>query len=87
MSFFGWLPKRIHDRYARARNYTRSEFAGKLAGPGFDVKRAVYVTAPMDVIGWLPLRRALRATIFKSDSTAIPLLSTAILAVSTRNRR
>ncbi len=85
--FFGWLPKRIHDRYARARNYTRSEFAGKLAAAGFDVKRAVYVTAPMDVIGWRPLRRALRATIFKSDSTAIPLLSTAVLAVATRNIR
>lgn len=83
--FFSWLPKRIHDRWSRARIYTRGELVRKLGEAGFSVRRAVYVTAPMDVVKWGPLRGALRGTIFKPDRTSLPVLATAILAIAERD--
>lgn len=80
--FFSWLPKRIHDRYARARIYRKSEIVRKLEESGFATLHAVYITAPMDVIKWQPLQKALRSIIFKNDQTRIPFLSTAIMLVS-----
>jgi len=82
--FFGWLPRRIHDRYARARNYSRSELVSKVSSAGFNVSKTVYVTAPMDVVSLAPLRAALRKTIFGDDTTAVPLLSTSIMVVGRR---
>jgi ubiquinone/menaquinone biosynthesis C-methylase UbiE len=82
--FFGWLPRRIHDRYARARNYSRSEIVRKLMHAGFSIERAVYVTAPMDVVRLAPLRSALRKTIFRRDTTRMPLFATAILVIGRR---
>lgn len=80
--FFGWLPKRIHDRYARARNYTRGDIVRLLIEAGFCVSRVSYVTAPMDVLRWHAARRALRATLFAGDTTRLPVLATAILVVA-----
>ncbi|MEE9270592.1 MAG: class I SAM-dependent methyltransferase [Candidatus Krumholzibacteria bacterium] len=83
--FFSWLPKRLHDRYARARNYTRTEIVRKIEHVGFTVLESVYVTAPMDVVKWSPLRNALRKTFFRSDWTRLAPLATAILTVAKRD--
>jgi len=82
--FFGWLPRRIHDRYARARNYSRPEIVRKLSSAGFTVTQGVYVTAPMDVVRWTPLRNALRKTVFRGDDTGVPVLSTSIMIAARR---
>ncbi len=77
--FFSWLPKSIHDRYARARIYRKREIVGKLEDAGFVVERSGYITAPMDVVRWETLRNVLRSTFFKADLTRIPFLGTAVL--------
>lgn len=77
--FFSWLPKAIHRRYAKARIYRRSEIVRLLASHAFDVVRATYITAPMDVVQYPLLQRLLRKTIFSGDTTIIPFLATAIL--------
>lgn len=82
--FFSWLPKSLHDRWARARIYSRREIVRKLTAAGFDVQSAVYVTAPMDVVRNARVQRALRALVFRDDRTSVPFLSTAVLAVAKR---
>ncbi|MBN2185379.1 MAG: class I SAM-dependent methyltransferase [Candidatus Krumholzibacteriota bacterium] len=80
--FFSWLPKKIHDRYARARIYTKKEIERKLRGAGFDIERKIYVTAPMDVVKWRALQRFLRSTLFRGDQCRLPVFSTAILVIA-----
>jgi SAM-dependent methyltransferase len=80
--FFSWLPKKLHDRYARARIYRRREIVSKLEQRGFVVLSARWITAPMDVVPWEGLRRLLRRTIFRADATSIPFLSTSILVIA-----
>ena len=82
--FFSWLPTRIHDRWARARIYRRRQIVAKLEAAGFAVITARYVTAPMDVVPWQWLSSALRATIFRGDTTPIPCLATAVLVIARR---
>jgi SAM-dependent methyltransferase len=84
--FFSWLPKRWHDRYARARIYRKREIIRLLHLAGFDIATSCYVTAPMDVVKWKPLQRILRKSIFGSDRTRWPWLATAILVVAERSR-
>ena len=75
---FSWLPTALHDRWARARIYRRRQIVAKLRAVGFAIEHSSYVTAPMDVVPWAPLRRALRATVFAPDETAVPFLATAV---------
>jgi SAM-dependent methyltransferase len=82
--FFSWLPKSIHDRYARARIYRRREIVGKLREQGFEVLHSSYVTAPMDAVTFAPLRDLLRATLFRGDETPLPFMSTAVLVIARR---
>lgn len=82
--FFSWLPKPIHDRWARARIYSRREIVGKLAGAGFDIRDAIYITAPMDVVKNPQLQQLLRRLVFRGDRTRVPFLSTAVLVIATR---
>lgn len=76
---FSWLPKPIHDRYSHARIYRRKEITRLLEAHALKPRSSEYITAPMDVvkIGWL--KRFLRSTLFASDTTMIPMLSTSIL--------
>jgi len=76
---FSWLPKRLHDRWARARIYRRREITALLERSGFEALEARYLTAPMDMVGRAPLRDALRATLFRGDLTPVPLLATAVI--------
>jgi ubiquinone/menaquinone biosynthesis C-methylase UbiE len=82
--FFSWLPKPLHDRWARARIYSRREIAAKLRAAGFDVRHSGYITAPMDVVKNARLQQLLRASLFRSDRTRVPFLSTAVLVAATR---
>lgn len=77
--FFSWLPRRLHRRLAKARIYRRGEIVKLLQSNGFDVLSAEFIRAPMDVVTVPWLRTLLRATLFGSDTTVTPVLSTSIL--------
>ena len=79
--FFSWLPKKIHDRFARARIYTKGQICNLLQVSGFSILAVHYITAPMDVIKWNWLKSSLRKTIFRTDTTKIPMLSTSIMVI------
>ena len=79
--FFSWLPKKIHLRFAKARIYTKGQICNLLQESGFNILESHYVTAPMDVIKWNWLKFLLRKTIFRLDTTIIPMLSTSILVI------
>jgi SAM-dependent methyltransferase len=84
--FFSWLPKPLHDRWARARIYSRREIVGRLESAGFEVLESGYITAPMDVVKNRRLQRLLRRTVFRGDRTRVPFLSTAVLVAATPAR-
>jgi 2-polyprenyl-3-methyl-5-hydroxy-6-metoxy-1,4-benzoquinol methylase len=79
--FFSWLPKPLHDRWARARIYSRREIVAALRRAGFEVHTATYITAPMDVVRNPRVQNLLRSMIFRGDTTRVPFLSTAVLVV------
>jgi 2-polyprenyl-3-methyl-5-hydroxy-6-metoxy-1,4-benzoquinol methylase len=82
--FFSWLPRSIHRRFARARIYRRREIVRLLESTGFRVCRAEYITAPMDVVRIPAIQHVLRRTLFRSDTTPYPPLSTSILLYAER---
>lgn len=82
--FFSWLPKTLHDRWARARIYRRREIRKLVNDCGFSIRHAAYVTAPLDVLRWRQLRDGLRGTLFASDTTQVPFMATAVLVVAIR---
>ncbi len=82
--FFSWLPKIIHQRYSKARIYTKGDMRRLLGKHGFSIKQQVYITAPMDVVKNATVQGFLRKYIFKSNTTAVPFLSTAILIHATK---
>lgn len=77
--FFSWLPRVIHEKFAKARIYTRSRITTLLRRAGFVIVEAYFITAPMDVVKNLTIKKALRKYIFKNDTTQLPILSTSIL--------
>lgn len=79
-----WWPKRLHDRWARARIYRRGELLELLLRAGFTVDAVTRLTAPMDMLPGRALRAAARTTLFRSDRTTIPFLATEIMAAATR---
>jgi hypothetical protein len=79
--FFSWLPRPIHERYAKARNYTRKRISQLLASAGFEILGWSYITAPMDVLPEGALKRALTETVFRGDEAALPFLATSILVI------
>ncbi len=76
--FFSWLPTPIHERYANARIYTKKRIKNLLEKHGFEVVNMQYVTAPMDVVKWKPLKNFLRNFIFGNDTTKIPFKAVSI---------
>jgi SAM-dependent methyltransferase len=76
--FFSWLPPRIHQRFARARIYTRSGIRELLTSHGFELKTTSYMTAPMDVVRSAAVQKLLRKLVFRGDTTRFPNLSTEI---------
>ena len=77
--FFSWLPKKIHDRWARARIYRRREIVSLLESSGFQVENAKYMTAPMDMLKWSLMRDWLRKTVLSTDTTNMPCFATSVV--------
>lgn len=82
--FFSWLPRPIHEKYANARIYTKKRIKKLLEKHGFQVNSMVYVTAPMDVVKWPPLRNFLRKYFFGKDTTTIPFKAVSIFISATK---
>lgn len=76
--FFSWLPTPIHEKWANARIYTKSRIRKLLEKHGFEVTGMQYVTAPMDVVRWKPLKNFLRKFVFNSDTTGWPFKAVSI---------
>lgn len=76
---FSWLPKFIHQRFAKARIYTKNDMKHICYRQHFKIQRMDYITAPMDVVKNEMIKKFLRRYIFVSDTTRLPFLSTAIL--------
>ena len=79
---FSWWPKRLHDRWARARIYRRREILALLRECGFEPVESLRLTAPMDVLPTRWLRALARATLFRPDRTPWPFLATEILVAA-----
>ncbi len=79
-----WWPKRLHDRWARARIYRRREIVALVEAAGFTVTGTARMTAPMDMIPWPPLRRLVRGVFFGRDRALLPFLATEILVSAER---
>jgi len=80
--FFSWLPAALHDRWARARIYSRGRIVRLLEASGFSVGESLHVTAPMDVVPWNGLRSALRSSLFRADRSRCPFLATSVMVVA-----
>lgn len=83
--FFSWLPRPIHEKYANARIYTKGRIRKLLEKHDFSVTKMVYVTAPMDVVKWPPLRNVLRKYIFGKDTTIWPFKAVSIFILAKKN--
>ena len=79
-----WWPKKLHDRWARARIYRRREIEKLLVQSGFSIDVSFRMTAPMDMIPWGPVRRMVRSTIFRPDRALFPFQATEIVVAATR---
>jgi 2-polyprenyl-3-methyl-5-hydroxy-6-metoxy-1,4-benzoquinol methylase len=80
--FFSWLPMSVHDRYAKARIYTKRRIAQLLSSAGFRKLQVLQIAAPMDVLpgGWL--KRVLTETVFRKDTVALPFLASSFFVVA-----
>jgi hypothetical protein len=83
--FFSWLPRPLHGRWANARIYTKRRIKKLLETHGFEVLSMQYVTAPMDVVKWKPLKNFLRKFVFNSDTTRVPFKAVSIF-ISARKK-
>ncbi len=79
-----WWPKRLHDRWARARIYRLREIVALVESAGFTVTDTQRLTAPMDMIPWPSVQRTARRAIFRGDCTPCPFLATEVLVAAER---
>ncbi|MDD2622046.1 MAG: class I SAM-dependent methyltransferase [Bacteroidales bacterium] len=80
--FFSWLPRKIHEKYANARIYTKKRIVKLLVKHGFIVVSVSYITAPMDVLPNGKFKNFIIKHFFDSDTTNIPCKSTSIFVVA-----
>jgi ubiquinone/menaquinone biosynthesis C-methylase UbiE len=80
--FFSWLPKPIHEKYAKARIYRKQQIERMLEEAGFDIRRSLYVTAPMDMIKQPKLQAAVRNLLFRGNETSLPFMSTSVMLIA-----
>lgn len=83
--FLSYLPRSLHRRIARARNYTSSEAVKLSRISGLIPQRWGYITAPLDILkdGWV--KQFLRNTLFKDDITSIPMKAVNIFVFSIKS--
>jgi len=80
--FFSWLPRKIHEKYANARIYTKNRITKLLERHGFTVISAVYVNAPMDVLPNGMFKNFVIKNFFSSDTTTVPFKATSLFVVA-----
>ena len=76
--FFSWLPKRIHDRFAYARIYTKREIIDLLLKTGFRNIETEFMMPPLDRLRNRFLRKILREIIFKLEKTSLRIFGVSI---------
>jgi len=76
--FFSWLPKRIHDKYAFARNYTKKEVTTLVKKTGFKIINVEYLMPPLDKVKNRILRYLGRKILFKLEKTPLKLWGVSI---------
>ena len=76
--FLSYLPHGLHRRLARARIYRRRDIVRLLRAHAFEILRTQYITAPLDVLPNGRLKRLLQTCFFRSDTTRLSMLATAI---------
>jgi len=80
--FFSWLPRRIHEKFANARIYTKKRIKKLLQSHGFQIISIEYIMAPMDVLPKGKFKDFVVKYFFKNDTTKIPFKSTSIFVVA-----
>jgi 2-polyprenyl-3-methyl-5-hydroxy-6-metoxy-1,4-benzoquinol methylase len=80
--FFSWLPRRIHEKYANARIYTKKRIVELLKKYGFTIISVDYITAPMDVLPKGKFKEFVIKYFFNTDTTRVPFKSTSIFVVA-----
>jgi len=80
--FFSWLPKRIHEKFANARIYTKRRIVKLLQKHGFTVLSAEYVTAPMDVLPNGKFKELVIKYFFNKDTTKAPFKAISIFVLA-----
>ncbi|MCC7430400.1 methyltransferase domain-containing protein [bacterium] len=83
--FFSYLPKPIHEKFAKARIYTKERIKTLLESVGFEVLKIDYVTAPLDVLKEGKLKDFLTKNIFNTETTETPFLATSIFVLARKN--
>lgn len=73
--FVGWLPRIIHESYARARIYTMARALKLCRQAGLEPVERGYITAPLDVLPDGLIRRFLRRLVFRNATTSNPFLA------------
>jgi len=76
--FFSWLPKKIHDRYAYARIYTRKEIADLVEKAGFRNIKIEFMMPPLDNLRNKFLQKILRRIIFPLEKSPLRIFGVSI---------
>jgi len=71
--FFSWAPKKIHDKYAYGRIYTKKEIVKLVRSFGFKDIETEYLMPPLDKLGNRFLRKALRKLLFSLERTPLKI--------------
>lgn len=82
---FSWLPTPIHEKYSRARIYTKNRIKNLLESVGFEILKMDYVTAPLDVLKEGALKKFFTENIFNTDTTEVPFMATSIFILARKN--
>lgn len=77
MPFMSWLPTRVHERWAKARIYSKRRIVRLLNAHGFDVVEHSYIMPPLDRINRPRLRAALRRVIQPIAGTPLRVVGVA----------
>jgi 2-polyprenyl-3-methyl-5-hydroxy-6-metoxy-1,4-benzoquinol methylase len=83
--FFSWLPRKIHEKYANARIYTKKRIIELLEKHGFTILSAEYITAPMDVLPKGKFKNFVIKNFFNTDTSKVPFKSTSIFVVAKKD--
>jgi SAM-dependent methyltransferase len=83
--FFGWLPRPIHERLAKARTYTLGRARRLIDEFGFKPIADGFITAPLDVLGDSALKWLLKKLVFRRDTTRNPFLAVNLFVASQKS--